>query len=85
MVSILFPHYRFKGLLKGKVLPRCGRKRAASDSITPSLSSCFCFVLLECFVFLLSQSSFVVLLNMFLLFFFFGVVYFFFHIKIFFC
>ena len=31
-------HRRFKGLLKGKVLPRCGRKRVPSDYITFSLS-----------------------------------------------
>ena len=28
------PFCRFKGLLKGKVLPRCGRKRTLSDFIT---------------------------------------------------
>ena len=80
MVSILSPYHRFKGLLKGKVLPRCGRKMAPSDSITSSLSSCFCFALLKRFVFLLSQSSFVVLLNMILLFF--SVLFILFFIKI---
>ena len=33
-VLILPPHHRFKGLIKGKVLPMCGRKRTPSDSIT---------------------------------------------------
>ena len=42
MVLILPPHYWFKGLIKGRVLPRCGRKRAPNDSITfLFLSSCF--------------------------------------------
>ena len=51
-VSILPPHSRFKGSLKGKVLPRCGRKRAPSDSITFSLSLLvFVFALLVCFAF----------------------------------
>ena len=54
------PNRRIKGLLNGKVLPRCGRKRAPSDSITFSLSpSCFCFCIIcvSCFH-VLSQSSF---------------------------
>ena len=33
-VLILPPHHRFKGLIKGKVLPRCERKRTLSDFIT---------------------------------------------------
>ena len=33
-VLILLPHHQFKGLIKGKVLPRCGRKRTLSDLIT---------------------------------------------------
>ena len=33
-VLILPPHHRFKSLIKGKVLPRCGRKRTVSDFIT---------------------------------------------------
>ena len=44
-VSILPPHCRFKGLIKGKVLPRCGRKRAPSDSIT--FFSLFMFLFLH--------------------------------------
>ena len=50
MVLILPPHYRIKGLLNGKVLLRCGGKRALSDSITYSFSSfcIFVFALLVC-------------------------------------
>ena len=53
------PHHRFKGLLKGKVLPRCGRKMAPSDSITSSLFFFFfgCITCLFCFH-VLSQFSF---------------------------
>ena len=59
-----FPHRRFKGLIKGKVLPRCRRKRAPSDSITfLFLSSCFFMCITYVFYFqVLSQSSFYALL-----------------------
>ena len=50
-VSILSPHHKFKGLLKEKVLPRCGRKRGPSDPITSSHSSCFCFCITWVFCF----------------------------------
>ena len=57
-VSILPLHHRIKDLLNGKVLPRCGRKKAPGDSITFSFSpflslslSCFVFALLVCFAF----------------------------------
>ena len=64
MVLILPPHCQFKGILKGKVLPRCGRKRALSDSITVSLSPFLLwFALFVCFaLFFLSPSSFYTLL-----------------------
>ena len=43
---------RFKGSLKGKVLPRRGRKRVPSDSITfLFLSSCFCVCITYVFYF----------------------------------
>ena len=45
MVSILPSHRWFKGLIKGKVPLRCGRKRAPSDSIT--LFSLFEFLFLH--------------------------------------
>ena len=53
-VSILPPHLRVKGLHKGKVLPRCGKKKAQSDSITffslsPLMFMHYLFVLLSCF------------------------------------
>ena len=44
-VSILHPYRRFKGLIKGKVLLGCERKRAPSDSIT--FFSLFLFLLLH--------------------------------------
>ena len=69
MVFILPFHCRFKGLLDGNVLPRCGRRRALSDSITfLSLSSCFCVCITYVFCFhVLNQSSFMLcLFNMFL-------------------
>ena len=49
-----------KGLIKGKVLPRCGRKRILSDFITFFYLLFFFFfvALLVCFAFILSQSSF---------------------------
>ena len=48
------PYRQIKGLLNGKVLPRCGRKMAPSDSITFSLSPLlvFVFALLVCFSFM---------------------------------
>ena len=63
-VSLLPPHHQIKGLLDGKVLPRCGRKMAPSDSITVSLSPfLFLFALLVCFALLFfSLSSFYSLL-----------------------
>ena len=63
-VLILPPHCRFKGLIKGKALLGCGRKRAPSDSITfLFLSSYFCVCITCVFYFqVLSQSSFYVLL-----------------------
>ena len=63
-VLILPPHCWFKGLIKGKVLPGCGRKMALSDSITfLFLSSCFCVCITCVFYFqVLSQSSFYALL-----------------------
>ena len=53
-VSILSLHCWIKGSLDEKVLPRCGRKKAPSDSITFSLSPflVFVFALLVCFTFL---------------------------------
>ena len=64
MVLILPPHRRFRGLIKGKVLLGCERKRAPSDSITFFfLSSCFCVCITCVFCFqVLSQSSFYALL-----------------------
>ena len=63
-VLILPPHRQFKGLIKGKVLPGCGMKRAPSDSITfLFLSSYFCVCITCMFYFLvLSQSNFYALL-----------------------
>ena len=52
-ISILLPHLQIKGSRKGKVLPKCGRKKAQSDLVTCSLSPLlvihFLFVLLSCF------------------------------------
>ena len=42
-VSILLPRHRI--MLNGKVLPRFGRKKASSDSVTFSLSPLLVFVL----------------------------------------
>ena len=88
MVLTLPPHRRIKGLLNRKVLPRCGRKKAPSDSVTFFLSlspSCFWFCITYMFCFhVLSQSSFMhcfVLFNMFLFGYFSVVFYFIFHIK----
>ena len=60
MVLILPPYCQFKGLIKRKVLTRCGMKRAPSDSITfLFLSSYFCVCITCVFYFqILSQSSF---------------------------
>ena len=64
MILIIPSHRRLKDLIKGKVLPGCGRKMALSDSITfLSLSSCFCVCITCVFCFqVLSQSSFYALL-----------------------
>ena len=53
------PHRQINGLLNGKVLPRCGRKKARSDFVT-FLSLPLLFACITCvFCFLdLSQSSF---------------------------
>ena len=83
--SILSPHHRIKGLLNGKVLPRCGRKRAPSDSVTFSLSPLliFVFALLVCYalLFWVSLILCITLFNLFL-FVFFSVLVYFFYIKI---
>ena len=74
-----------KGSLKGKVLPKCGRKNALSDLVTffffLSLSPFIVFALLVCFAFLLlSQSSLCfALFNMFLFVCFQFLLYFVFH------
>ena len=62
--SFLPPHHRFKGLIKGKVLPRCGRKRTPSDSITFFSLLEFLFLHNLC-VLLLFWASLVFMLNMF--------------------
>ena len=41
------PHRQFKGLLSGKDIPRCGRKKGPSDSITSSLFLPFPFLFLH--------------------------------------
>ena len=84
IVSILPPHHRFKGLIKGKVLPGCGRKRAPSDFITLlSLFSCFVCALLMWFAFMFWVSLVLcfVLFNMFLFGYFSVLLCFVFHIK----
>ena len=60
MVLTLLPHCRIKCSSNGKVLPRCGRKKAQSDLVSLSLSlSLSVYMLLLCFAFMfLSQSSF---------------------------
>ena len=84
-VLILSPHNWIEGLLNRKVLPRCGRKRAPSDSVTFSLSQLlvFVFALLVCFalLFWVSLILCIYLFNLFLFFFFSVLVYFVFHIK----
>ena len=64
MVLILPPYCQFKGLIKRKVLTRCGMKTAPSDSITfLFLSSYFCVCITCVFCFqILSQSSLYTLL-----------------------
>ena len=72
MVSILPPLHQFKGLIKGKVLPRCGRKKTLSDFITffyllifvccITCVFCFLFFVFCFFFFFLSLSSFYALL-----------------------
>ena len=68
MVSILPPHRQFKDLIKEKGLPRYGRKRASSDSIT--FFSLFMFLFLHnlCVLisFLVGLVLFFVLFNMIL-------------------
>ena len=59
MVSILPPHLRIKGLHKGKVLLKCGRKKAQSDLVTFSLSLLLVMHFLFVLLFFLSQSSFI--------------------------
>ena len=56
------PHLGIKGSQKGKVhppIPKCGRKKAQSDSVSFSLSLplCSCITCLFCFLVVLSQSS----------------------------
>ena len=70
MVLTLPPHRRIKGLLNRKVLPRCGRKKAPSDSVTYSFSPLlvFVFALLVCFAFIFWVNIFlcIALFNIFL-------------------
>ena len=56
---VFLPHHRFKGFIKGKVLPGCGRKKAPSDSITflSLFLFCVCITYVFCFQ-VLSQSSY---------------------------
>ena len=68
IVSILPPHLLFKVLVKGKVLPRCGRKRTLSDFITFFYLLVFtcCITCVFCFHFWVSLVLYFVLFNMFL-------------------
>ena len=69
-VSILPPHHRFKGSLKGNVLLRCGRKRAPSDSITflsLFLFLCLHYLCVFAFKFWVSLVFYFALFNMFLI------------------
>ena len=62
------PLHRFKGLIKGKVLLRCGRKRTLSDFITffyLFVLVC-CITCVFCFYFWVSLILCFVLFNMFL-------------------
>ena len=52
------PHRWFKGLIKGRVLPGCGRKMTLSDFITFLSILLFLFAFLVCFALILSQFSF---------------------------
>ena len=82
MVSTLPPYHRFKVLIKGKVLPRCGRKMTLSDSI--AFLSIFFFCLHFLCVLLYFQVSLVLcfaLFNMFLFSYFLVLLCFVFHIK----
>ena len=82
--SILPPHLWIKGSCKGKVLPRCERKKAQSDLFTFSLflpppfwlciACLFCFLVLSQSSFMLCVFSFMFLFGCFLVF-----VYFTFH------
>ena len=84
IVSILPPHLWFKGLVKGKVLSTCGRKRTLSDFITFFYLLVFvcCITSVFCFYFWVSLVLCFVLFNMFLFVYFQFFVYFFFDIKI---
>ena len=68
MVSILPPLHRFKGLIKRKVLPMCGRKRTLSDFITffYLLVLVCCITCVFCFYFWFSLVLCFVLFNIFL-------------------
>ena len=84
-VLILPPHHLFKGLIKGKVLPRCGRKRTLSDFITFFYLLVFVLFLHYLCVLLLFWVSLVLcfaLFNMFLFVYFQFFVCFVFYIKI---
>ena len=77
-------HCRIKGLLNGKVPPRCGRKRAPSDSITYSLSLLRVFLFLHylyvfAFIFWVSLVLCIAFFNMFLFGHFSVLLYFVFH------
>ena len=73
MVSILPPLHQFKGLIKGKDLPRYGRKRTLSDFITffYLLVLVCCITCVFCFYFWVSLVLCFVLFNMFFFLFFF--------------
>ena len=83
-VLIFPPHRQFKGLIKGKVLPRCGRKRTPSDSVTFLSLLVFVCALLMCFVFKFWASLVFMLwlFHMFLFGYFSVLLCFVFHIKI---
>ena len=86
MDSILPPHCQINDLLNEKVLPRYGRKKAPSDSVTLSFSPLlvFVFALLVCFafVFWVNLVLCIALLNMFLFVYLSVLLYFVFHIKL---
>ena len=83
MVSILPPLHQFKGLIKGKDLPRYGRKRTLSDFITFFYLLVFicCITCVFCFYYWVSLVLCFVLFNMFLFVYFQFFVYFVFDIK----